>query len=140
MKFLSLIILAHLFYFGCTEAPEISNLLNNKSDVTGAYDATKGWKIIQQKKPLSAFLIDESILKVNGAQVGLQDYLNYETPVISFFLPSLADYIEIIRCPASVNLTSRQGKLLHVEATARSVDELSLPKRGGFLETSTRFK
>ena len=128
-KYVLLYLLITLSFFGqsCSDAPEALKVgkssLNNGAGAD--YDASKGFKRVDNRKPVSAFLIDEAEFKMNGVQVGLQDYLTYETPVITYFMPRNADFVEIIRCPGSVLLTSREGKLLNVEATSKTNEELS---------------
>ena len=108
----------------CSEPPAIQPGKVTAS-VSGEYDATKGFKYIDPRPTVSAFMIDETPFKINGAQVGVLDYLDFETPVISYFLPTSADYVEILRCPSSVGLVSPDGSLINVEMGSKSADELS---------------
>jgi hypothetical protein len=116
-----------LIMFSCSEQPEISKSI---SKVTGntdpaSYDATEGLRYIDPRAPVSAFLLDEAEFKINGTQVGLQDYLDHETPVVNYLLPKNADYVEILRCPSEVALLSRSGKLINIMAGSKNVTELT---------------
>lgn len=117
-----------VFIISCSKAPEMpgprsSSLMSSGTE--DAYDATKGFKHIDTRGDVSSFLIDEPEFKINGAQAGLQDYLSYETPVVNYLLPKNADYVEIIRCPSSVSLTSYDGKLLNIEAGSSTLEDLT---------------
>lgn len=117
-----------VFVSSCSKAPELDGGYG-EGDTTSTeksdYDAVKGFEIVDKRRPVSAILLDEPKFKVNGAQVGLQDYLNYETPVISYLLPLQADYVEILRCLGTVSLKSEDGTLTNLEAGASSVDQLT---------------
>jgi len=47
---------------------------------------------------VSAFEIDDKKFSLVQLTVGLQQFMTSETPVISYKIPELADYVEILRC------------------------------------------
>ena len=115
-------------FISCSEPPNIEKAISEVTDSAedpGEYDATKGFKYIDPRPPVSAFMLDEAEFKINGTQAGLQDYLDYETPVVSYLLPKPADYVEIIRCPKTVALISRDGQLINIMAGSNNVQELT---------------
>jgi hypothetical protein len=109
----------------CSEPPVATSIDSISKSTGGDYDASKGFSYVEPRPAVSAFLIDEAMFKINGAQVGIQDYLDFETPVVSYFLPLSADYVEILRCPTTVSLVSRDGTLLNIEAGSKNSDDLS---------------
>lgn len=114
-----------LFFVSCSEPPKIESSKGSNSELNAeAYDATKGWKEIE-RPVVSAFLLDEAGFKVNGTQVGLQDYLTYDTPVVTYFLPRQSDFVEILRCEGDVALTSKDGSLTNIEAASQDLESMT---------------
>ncbi|MEZ4742494.1 MAG: hypothetical protein R3B45_08610 [Bdellovibrionota bacterium] len=91
-----------------------------------SYDPlNNGLMIIDPRPPVSAFQLDEFQFHVGGVRVGLQDYMQSESPAISFFRPELADYVEILRCSKDTIIQSGVYTLKDVELGASQIEELT---------------
>ncbi len=78
-------------------------------------------KVIE--RPLvSAYLIDEAKFKLNGTQVGLQSFIKYDTPFVTWMMPEQADYVEILRCKGDVQISGLDRALGDVEVGTMSKD------------------
>ena len=71
-------------------------------------------KVIE-RPVVSAYLLDEPKFKLNGTQSGLQSFLNYETPFVTWMMPEQADYVEILRCKGDVAIAGLDRSLADVE-------------------------
>ncbi len=67
--------------------------------------------------------LDLPDFRVNGIRVGIQPFILYDTPIISYQLPSLADYIQILRCPSNRVIDGGANILQYVEDKANAEEE-----------------
>lgn len=72
---------------------------------------------------VSPFELDESEFRIDGVRVLEQEFLKYQTPIITFKIPSKANYIEIIRCPANAAIWGGTHLIKNVESKANSIEE-----------------
>ncbi|MDD9952701.1 MAG: hypothetical protein OXT67_14165 [Zetaproteobacteria bacterium] len=127
-----LYVLLYLCIFGCNKpksASKPSTVASPPTEATGATGAadnataentsTSGPVIDPRIAKLAAkYLPQESItqVKLDSQQfridrplVALKPFLEFKTPLVDFTLPQQANYVEIMRCLASVSLTPATG-------------------------------
>jgi len=84
---------------------------------------------------VSAFELDDPVFLITRFTVGLQPFLNSQTPVLSFDLPPKADYVEIMRCPTNAVLSgvSTTISLKSISlSTVSSTDKANLFRNNDF--------
>lgn len=119
-----------------SSSPNAEGLTVTEKDLAAA-KLVDGYVQIRPRAKVSILAIDETELKVLGLQVGLQDYLNAQTPVVSFFMPKSADYIQLLRCRADVNIRGRFDNLEGVEIGAVDAkDETRIYKANDFWQAA----
>lgn len=77
---------------------------------------------IVERPIVSAYLIDEARFKINGTQVGLQAFIKYDTPFVTWMMPEQADYIELLRCKADIQIAGLDRAIGDVEVGTMSKD------------------
>lgn len=91
--------------------------------------------LISYRRPkLSRFEIDDSKFIVTGIAIGLKDFIDSESPLLTYKIPKDADYIEIIRCDSHANIATGTGVI--------SLDDTSLsgPSRTTLYRTNDFFR
>lgn len=111
-----LLIFVFLYQVACNE--------NDKPDFPGSEvsQASGDLQLKQSRSAVSAFELDDSEFRPNGLRVGKQDFLNYECPVISYFMPKKADYVEILRCQSDAIIRGTFDNLSDVDLGNESID------------------
>jgi len=66
---------------------------------------------------ISAFRLDDPLFNLTQVSVGLQNLMFSESPVISYKIPEMADFVEILRCRKEAGSLS---ELINVELSGRS--------------------
>ncbi|MDD9952249.1 MAG: hypothetical protein OXT67_11865 [Zetaproteobacteria bacterium] len=72
-------------------------------------------RIAAQYVPLSKidqFALDTKDFRVDRLEVGLEDYIENDTPYLAYKRPHHGDYVQIIRCESSTTLEGREGREL----------------------------
>lgn len=87
--------------------PQVSKTLQAKDSVNGEKtdekifaDPRKSFR----KSKISRFEIDDPSFNIYGIAVGFKDFMNSQSPHLTYKLPKEADYTEIIRCRADANI------------------------------------
>ena len=92
---------------------------------------------ITQRPKVPSIQLDDADFRVNALRLGLQDYLLHESIVLSFELPELADYLEILRCPANALIFGGSDLINNVELGSGTLgDEVEVFARNDFWEAS----
>ena len=61
-------------------------------------DCESTFQIVSTKPPVVLSDLDKPDMRLVGFRVGIQDFLGYQLPALSMFLPQKADFAEILRC------------------------------------------
>lgn len=128
MKNYFLAVTLSLCLFGCDaespKKPEKSN--SSKDGLTAAdYDPEAEMKIIDPRPKVSSIYLDGNDFRLNGLRLALQDYMTSESPALTYFLPKMADYVEILRCRADTEIKIDDIKLKDVAFGTSNPDEES---------------
>lgn len=59
-----------------------------------------------KRRKVDRYELDDNQFRVTKLAIGLQQYLQSETPVVTFERPKLADWVEILRCEENTEVTS----------------------------------
>ena len=105
MKSFYKITLISLLSLSCAKTPPIKKEVPEFDNGSRADDLNKTeQETPKQKDPISVLDLDKPDLKVTGVTAGLVSFMNSQAPVVSYFLPKKADYIELIRCDCNTKL------------------------------------
>ncbi len=106
------------------------------SDATPPQDSIdEESKLIVNGKPLlsSSRELESSPFRVYGLRTGLQDFLQGPAPIITFFRPEIADFFQVLRCAADVQIHGRIDSLEKIERGASDAEfDLELFRRNDF--------
>ena len=72
---------------------------------------------------ISTLRLDDADFRVNAVRVGEQEFLQYNTPIVSYQIPKIADYVEILRCPSSTIIMGGQNTLEQVEREVVTLEQ-----------------
>lgn len=91
-----------------------------------------------REKVSVAFDLDTLNFRTNGLRAGLADHVTYKNIAVSMFLPSDADYLELMRCPNNSIVRGNFDSLLDLELGANSgIDEATLMAENDFWKVAT---
>lgn len=60
--------------------------------------------VVSNRPPVTNQELNSSQMRLNGFSLGLADSFSSQFPLVSFFMPALADYAQLIRCPDDIRL------------------------------------
>ena len=71
----------------------------NTSDAVGdPVSAADMYLTAEPKAVVAGAELDSLAMRLNGLRVGMQEYARSKSPVVAYFIPQKADYIQIVRC------------------------------------------
>lgn len=113
-----------MFITGCSGNSEPSTPPAART-LTAAEQLAQESRLLGSRRSVSIFELDESGFRINGLRVGMQDYMDASSPVVLFFLPELADFIEILRCRADTVIRGSFDNLQDVDLGTNSLADES---------------
>lgn len=136
---LSLFLLGLMFiYLDCTPKTAVTQkraasgkksgeLRDGDPNNTSSSTSTKAYSLNERHETVSAFELDDERFLITRFTVGLQNFLNSQTPVLNYDAPLDTDYVEIMRCPANATLTGATSTihLQDLEISSMSMAEKS---------------
>ncbi|MBI2603206.1 MAG: hypothetical protein HYW48_09125 [Deltaproteobacteria bacterium] len=78
---------------------------------------------VSAPRMVHAIKLDDIDFRVSGVRVGEQVFLQYKTPVLTYEMPAIADYVEILRCPSDRIIMGGADILEDVERKAMTAEE-----------------
>lgn len=110
-----------------TDTSGENDSLNSDSKIIDPRIAAEAVKYIPLTK-VNEYELDKTSFKVQNLAVGIRDYIQNPTPYISYTLPKDADYVQIIRCDQSADLSGISGhdlsSLSNVDSNIKSESDM----------------
>lgn len=122
-----------LVLVSCSEAPTPAPRVEKEEVDKNNEDSTDLAKLsaIELRPNVSAFMLDSAQFRLNGLVVGKQTFMDSEVPVISFFRPSRADYVEILRCRASAVIEGGGDYVDEADLGSATIEEETAIRNAG---------
>ncbi len=147
-KIIGLLFLSAILLCSCTKTPPEpakksgDNLKTDAGTQDGTTENTDVAKAYRDAQ-VSAYTLDDSKFTVGKFAVGLKDYLDSQSPFLSYEFPKDSDYVEIIRCEQGVAISSgiNTVPLKEMELSNKSEAELDAYFRSSnIFEEATNIK
>ncbi|MBI2603285.1 MAG: hypothetical protein HYW48_09535 [Deltaproteobacteria bacterium] len=109
-----------------TERPGASELTGSLSpELAKKQETTSKRGRFERSGKVSAFELNDSKFLVHRVTIGLQTFMNSESPVLKFDLPADTDFVQIKRCPTDASIAGEVDtiKLEDIELSDMSASE-----------------
>lgn len=134
------LILAILALFACKTKPlrqQYNRIyqaeINNKPNDLALIEATD----IFTKDPVHGIRLDQPEFRISAFRVGIQTFLQHDTPILSYEMPLDSDFVEIIRCKDDQLIFGGADYLHQVELGSKDLaEETKIFQRNDFWQAA----
>lgn len=131
-----------LLFIACLSSckTQSSRLRQNPNETFALSENANGLQLMKSTdfniSTVSPLELDQKEFRVNGLRVGIQQFILYDTPILTYFLPARTDYIQIIRCPSDRIIYGGANVLEYVEDKASADEENRIFQANNFWEAA----